>query len=225
MREILDRQMAKLNLQIQDLGRLAIGQVEGSIQAVEQRDAALAMRVAEADSVLDDAESAIDGFVIRVMALQQPEATDLRRLLAALRIGVALERIGDHAKTVAKRVPAICDRLALPIDPDFLAIAHLALEEVTDVMRAYETGDADLALAIRARDVGLDRRYVGYSEKLLQAMEADPKLVRPGTFLLYAARNYERIGDQATNIAERIHFALRGQLPAEERQRPTAAVS
>jgi len=159
------------------------------------------------------------------MALQQPEATDLRSLLAALRIGVALERIGDHAKTIVKRVPALCDRLPGPIDPDFLDIARLALNEVAEVMRAYETGDADLALAVRARDVTLDRLYVGYSEKLLRAMEADPAMVRPGTFLLYAARNYERIGDQATNIAERIHFALRGQLPAEERRRQTAAVS
>jgi phosphate transport system protein len=224
MREMLDRQLANLNLQISSLGRLAIQQVENSIQVIERRDAVLAGAVAEADGALDEAESAIDGQVIRVIALQQPEATDLRSLLAALRIGVALERIGDHAKTIVKRVPALCDRLALPIDPDFLDIARLALNEVTEVMRAYETGDADLALAVRARDVTLDRLYVSYSEKLLRAMEADPAMVRPGTFLLYAARNYERIGDQATNIAERVHFALRGQLPAEERRRQTAAV-
>lgn len=222
MREILDRQMAKLKTQILDLGRLATEQVEASLQAVERRDARLARAVAGADGALDAAESAIDGLVVRIMALQQPEAIDLRGLLAGLRIAAALERIGDHAKTVAKRVPVLCDRLPDPVDPDLVAIGRLALGEMVDAMRAYEIDDADLALAVRERDVVLDRLYVGFYEKMIAAMEADTRMVRPGTFLLYAARNYERIGDQATNIAERVHFAVRGRLPQEERPRATA---
>lgn len=222
MREILDRQMAKLKTQILDLGRLATEQVEASLQAVERRDARLARAVAGADGALDAAESVIDGVVVRIMALQQPEAIDLRGLLAGLRIAAALERIGDHAKTVAKRVPVLCDRLPDPVDPDLVAIGRLALGEMVDAMRAYEIDDADLALAVRERDVVLDRLYVGFYEKMIAAMEADTRMVRPGTFLLYAARNYERIGDQATNIAERVHFAVRGRLPQEERPRATA---
>jgi len=139
--------------------------------------------------------------------------------LAALRIATALERIGDHAKTVAKRLPPLVDRLNDPVDPDLLTIGRLALDEVEDAMRAYGADDADLALALCARDVVLDRLYTGYNEAMLTAMDASTAQVRPGVFLLYAARNFERIGDQATNIAERVHFAVRGRLPEEDRPR------
>lgn len=219
MRVVLDRQLAELKDQVVNLGRLATQQLEQALQAVERRDATLARAAAEADGVLDAAESAIDGAIVRIMALHQPEAIDLRALLAALRIAAALERIGDHAKTMAKRLPALIERLPDPVDPDLTAIGRLALGEVADAMRAYERDDADLALALCARDVVLDRLYDGYYEATLAAMETNPALVRPGAFLLYAARNFERIGDQATNIAERVHFAVRGRLPQEERPR------
>jgi phosphate transport system protein len=219
MRAMLDRQLTVLKVSVLELGRLAVGQLERSIEALEGRDAALARAVATGDGALDAAESAIDGMVVRVMALQQPEAVDLRGLLAALRIATALERIGDHAKTIAKRVPALAARLPDPIDPELIAIGRFALGELADAMQAYEQDDTDLALALCARDVVLDRRYADYCEATIEAMEADPQRVRPGAFLLYAARNFERIGDQATNIAERVHFAVRGRLPEEERPR------
>lgn len=219
MRTMLDRQLAELKTQVVELGRLAIGQLERALQAVERRDAALARAVAEADGTLDAAESAIDSAVVRVLALHQPEAIDLRALLAALRIATALERIGDHAKTIAKRLATLIDRLDDPVDPDLTTIGRLALGELVDAMRAYAEDDADLALAICARDVVLDRLYDGFVETTLQAMEESPAQVRPGAFLLYAGRNFERIGDQATNIAERVHFAVRGRLPQEERPR------
>jgi len=219
MRAAFDRQLAALKTEVLDLGALAIRQLERALQAVERRDGTLALEVARADSALDAAESAIDAAVVRIMALHQPEAVDLRALLAALRIATALERIGDHAKTVAKRLPPLIDRLTDPVDPDLLTIGRLALGEVEDAMRAYGADDADLALALCARDVVLDRLYTGYHEAMLAAMEASPAQVRPGVFLLYAARNFERIGDQATNIAERVHFAVRGRLPEEERPR------
>jgi len=219
MRAAFDRQLTALKTEVLDLGALAIRQLERALQAVERRDGALALEVARADSALDAAESAIDAAVVRIMALHQPEAVDLRALLAALRIATALERIGDHAKTVAKRLPPLIDRLIDPVDPDLLTIGRLALGEVEDAMRAYGADDADLALALCARDVVLDRLYAGYHETMVAAMEASPAQVRPGVFLLYAARNLERIGDQATNIAERVHFAVRGKLPEEERPR------
>ncbi|HLZ66190.1 MAG TPA: phosphate signaling complex protein PhoU [Aliidongia sp.] len=211
--------MTMLRAQVVDLGRLAIRQMEHTLDAVERRDAALANDVAKADSALDAAESVIDGLVVRTTALQQPEATDLRGLLAGLRIAVALERIGDHAKTVAKRVPALDASLSGPIEPELIAIGRLALDELADAVRAYESNDADLALAVCRRDVELDRLYEVYGEATIQAMEADSRMVRPGVFRLYAARNFERIGDQATNIAEQVHFAVRGRLPDEDRPR------
>jgi phosphate transport system protein len=219
MRAALDRQLAALKAQVLGLGALAIQQLERLLLAVERREGGIAIEVAQADGALDAAESAIDAAVVRIMALHQPEAGDLRALLAALRIATALERIGDHAKTVAKRLPPLIDRLSDPVDPDLLTIGRLALGEVEDAMRAYGADDADLALALCARDVVLDRLYTGYHEAMLVAMETSPVQVRPGVFLLYAARNFERIGDQATNIAERVHFAVRGRLPQEERPR------
>jgi phosphate transport system protein len=221
MRTQLDRQVAELRNQVQALGRLAVAQLDGTLQAVEHRDAALARSVAEADGALDQAESAIDGLVVRVMALQQPEAIDLRGLLADLRIAIALERIGDHAKTIAKRLPAVAASLPTPIDKDLIAIGRMALGELADAMKSYELRDADLALELCARDVALDRFYTRYTETVLEAMEDGRVKTRPGVFLLYAGRNFERIGDQATNIAERVHFAVRGRLPQAERPRMT----
>jgi len=219
MRTTLDRQLADLKAQVLQLGRLAITQLEQSLGAVERRDAALARSVAQGDRLLDAAENAIDGLVVKIMALHQPEAIDLRQLLAALRIATALERIGDHAKTVAKRVPALVERLPVPVDAELIAIGRFALGELDDAIRAYEEDDTELALALCQRDAMLDRLYTSYYEATLATMEADPAKVRPGAFLLYAARNFERIGDQATNIAERVHFAVRGRLPQEERPR------
>ena len=221
MRALLDKEMAALRREVIALGQLTVAQLDGALKALEQRDAELARSVALADSALDKAEVAIDGHVLRVMALQQPEAIDLRGLLADLRIASALERIGDHAKTVARRLPAVCDRLSDPLDPDLIAIGRMALDEVADAMRSYELEDADLALAICARDEALDRHFTSYANAALDAMEAGQIAIRPGAFLVYAARNFERIGDQATNIAERVHFAVRGRLPLEDRPRGT----
>jgi phosphate transport system protein len=223
MRASLDRQLAEMKSQVLTLGALAIEQLSQTLAAMEQRDAALAHRVAGADMALDEAESAIDGLVLRVMALQQPEAVDLRALLAGLRIATALERIGDHAKTVAKRLPAIVSRLGGPVDPDLVALGRMALRELDDAVRAYGTDDAALALDLCARDVELDRLYTAYVERVMTAMEAGRTAVRCGVFQLYSARNFERIGDQATNIAERVHFVVRGALPAEERPRIAGA--
>jgi phosphate transport system protein len=120
---------------------------------------------------------------------------------------------------VAKRLPAIAAALPTPADADLIAIGRMALGEVVDAMKSYELRDADLALELCARDVALDRYYSTYSEKMLEAMDTGRRKARVGVFQLYAARNFERIGDQATNIAERVHFAVRGRLPEEERPR------
>ncbi|GGF30418.1 phosphate transport system regulatory protein PhoU [Aliidongia dinghuensis] len=219
MRELFDRQLAELKIRVVALGRLAVAQLDGALQAVEHRDVGLAHDVAAADGALDRAESEIDTIVLRLLALQQPEGADLRRLLAALRISTALERVGDHAKTVAKRVPAVRAGLPNPADPRLVAIGQMALRELADAMRAYETDDAELALDVCAHDVELDRLHKTYLEAMLEAMEDERSAIRPSVFMLYAARNFERIGDQATNIAERVHFAVRGTLPKEDRPR------
>ncbi|MEI9983447.1 MAG: phosphate signaling complex protein PhoU [Aliidongia sp.] len=222
-RATLDRQMADLRARIIRLGDLAIGQIDHVLAAVEAGDAASARAVAEADRHLDLAQCEIEQLALKIMALQQPEAHDLRVLVSTLAIAASLERIGDHAKTIAKRLPAATVLATLPQD-DVAAIGDAALGLMRQVMEAFAHEDAALALTVRDRDAELDGLYHACFERVVRAMERDGSCVRAGVFLIHAARNLERIGDHATNIAERIHFDARGCKPKEERRRAEVPV-
>jgi len=217
-RATLDRQMADLRVRIIRMGELATGQLERVLAAVETRDVALAKNVAAADHDLDRGESEIEQLALKIMALQQPEAHDLRVLVSALAIAGSLERIGDHAKTIARKLPASALPDTLP-RADFGVIGAAALGLVRQVMAAFAKEDAALALTVRDRDAELDRLYQLCFEAVVGIMERDGTTVRPGVFLIHAARNLERIGDHATNIAERIHFDAVGCKPKEARRR------
>jgi phosphate transport system protein len=217
-RATLIRQMADLRVRIIHMGELAVAQLERVLAAVETRDAALARSVAAADRAVDIGESEIEQLALKIMALQQPEAHDLRVLVSAVAIAGSLERIGDHAKTIAKRLPPAAVLNALP-DDGVAGIGAVALGQLRQVMQAFAQEDAALALAVRDQDAELDRLYDANIEQLVAAMEQDRNCVRAGVFLIHAARNLERIGDHATNIAERIHFEARGTKPKEARRR------
>jgi len=217
-RATLDRQMADLRVRIIRMGELATGQLERVLAAVETRDVALAKNVAAADHDLDRGESEIEQLALKIMALQQPEAHDLRVLVSAVAIAGSLERIGDHAKTIAKRLPRAEVLAALP-DDGLAGIGAAALGLLRQVMQAFVEEDATLALTVRDQDAELDRLHDLTVERIVTAMEQNRHCVRAGVFLIHAARNLERIGDHATNIAERIHFEARGTKPKEARRR------
>ena len=185
------------------MGGLAESQLAAAIEAVVERDSDLAGRVsskATPRSTSSSAKSTI--WPLRLLALRQPMARDLREIVAALKIASDLERICDYAANVAKRSIAL--NQSPPVQPVYALprMARLAQLLIKDVIDAYVERDADKALAVWMRDEELDEMYASLFRELLTYMMEDPRNISASTHLLFMAKNIERIGDHATNIAE-----------------------
>src|SRR5271170_2253183 len=207
-----DEELRRLNNTVAEMGGLAESQLGTAIEAVMTRDTELAARVVEADVKVDQLERELDNLAIRLLALRQPVARDLREIFSALKIASDLERIGDYAANVAKRsialsqTPAVRPVYALP------RMAHLAQIQIKDVLDSYVQRDAEL-----------DEMYSSLFRELLTYMMEDPRSIGSCTHLLFMAKNIERIGDHATNIAENLYYLVNGT-PLEE-ARPKGDVS
>ena len=205
-----DQELRKLNNTITEMGGLAENQLTAAIDSVVRRDSELAARVVEGDAKVDQLERELDNLALRLLALRQPVARDLREIFAAVKIGSDLERICDYAANVAKRsialsqTPAVRPVYALP------RMGHLAQLLVKDVLDAYVARDADKAYAVWGRDAELDEMYSSLFRELLTYMMEDPRSISACTHLLFMAKNIERIGDHATNIAEDLYYLVHG---------------
>jgi phosphate transport system protein len=205
-----DEELRRLNNTITQMGGLGESQLAAAIEAVMKRDSELAARVVEGDARVDQLEHEVDGLVVRLLALRQPMARDLREILAALRIASDLERICDYAANVAKR--SIVLNQSPPVKPVYTLprMVRLAQALTKDVLDAYVARDADKALVVWARDEELDEMYSSLFRELLTYMMEDPRNITASTHLLFMAKNVERIGDHATNIAETVYFLVNG---------------
>jgi phosphate transport system protein len=205
-----DEELRRLNNLITEMGGMAESQLASAIDAVTDRDPDLAAYVVESDAKVDQLEREVDAAVVRLLALRQPMARDLREILAALRISADLERMCDYAANVAKRSIALS--AAPPVRPVYALprMAKLAQTLTHDVLDAYVARDADRALRVWTRDEELDEMYSGLFRELLTYMMEDPRNITASTHLLFMAKNIERIGDHATNIAETIYFLVHG---------------
>jgi phosphate transport system protein len=205
-----DEELRRLNNLITQMGGMAETQMASAIEAVVKRDPDLAAFVVESDAKADQLEREIDASAVRLLALRQPMARDLREILAALKIASDLERMCDYAANVAKRSIALSS--APPVRPVYALprMAKLAQALIKDVLDAFVARDADKALAVWARDEELDEMYSGLFRELLTYMMEDPRNITASTHLLFMAKNIERIGDHATNIAETIYFLVHG---------------
>jgi phosphate transport system protein len=212
-----DEELGRLRNMIVEMGGLAENQLASAIEAVAKRDSALAARVVEGDAQVDDLERELDNLALRLFALRQPMARDLREIFAALKIGSDLERICDYAANVAKRSIALAQ--TPPIQPVHALprMATLALALVKDVIDAYVEKDADKALEVWRRDEELDEMYSSLFREFLTYMMEDPRNIGPCTHLLFMAKNIERIGDHATNIAEDLYYLVHGTPLTEAR--------
>jgi phosphate transport system protein len=205
-----DEELRRLNNTITEMGGLAESQLATAIEAVAQRDSELAASVVETDAKVDQLQHDVDNLAVRMLALRQPMARDLREIVAAIKIASDLERICDYAANVAKRsivlnqTPAARPVYALP------RMARLAQLLVKDVIDAYVERDADKAYAVWMRDEELDEMYASLFRVLLTYMMEDPRNISPSTHLLFMAKNIERIGDHATNIAEDLYYLVHG---------------
>lgn len=205
-------ELDQLGAEVILLGGLAEAQVADAVDAVARRDVALAQRVVGADSRLDELEKSIERKCLRLIALRQPMAGDLRRTVAAMKIAASLERIGDLAKNIAKRALVISESEPMaPLTRSIERMGRLVLSRLSDTLDAYKGGKLDMALSVWLSDTEVDEHYNSLFRELLTYMMGDPRTITACTHLLFMAKNLERIGDHATNMAEHIHYEQTGQ--------------
>ena len=215
-----DTELVRLTQEIGRMGEIASAQLDAAVDVLIRRDSRAAERVVANDEAIDALEREVSHDVLRLLALRQPMARDLREVYATLRISSDIERIGDYAANVAKRSMVL--NQSAPVAPvrGLPTLARLANELVREAVGAYLERDADRALRVRDRDVELDAQYTGLFRELLTYMAEDPRSITGCTHLLFMAKNIERIGDHATNIAENVWFLVRGNddLPPREKR-------
>jgi len=213
-------ELDQLSAEVVLMGGLAEAQVADAVEAVARRDVALAQSVVQRDHRLDDLEKDVEKKCIRLIALRQPMADDLRRTVAAMKIATSLERTGDLAKNIAKRAIVIAEAEPMsPITRSIERMGKLVSSRLRDVLDAYKGGKIELAQNVWASDTEVDEHYNALFRELLTYMMGDPRTISACTHLLFMAKNLERIGDHATNIAEHIHYELTGEDYVEERPR------
>ncbi|WP_455372962.1 phosphate signaling complex protein PhoU [Limibacillus halophilus] len=206
-----DDQLEQLKSNIVRMGGIAESQLSSSITALVRRDSELASKVVGHDAEIDLLESKVDEGVIRLLALRQPMAVDLREVIVSLKIASDVERIGDYVVNIAKRalalnqLPAIKPLYAIP------RMAHLVETSLKDVFDALVERDVERAAEVWRRDEEVDEMYTSLFRELLTYMMEDPRSITACTHLLFVAKNIERIGDHATNIAEGVTFLVTGQ--------------
>lgn len=210
-----DTEIAQLRGLVAEMGGLAEVAIRDAIQALTNHDEDLAKQVVAADAKLDALEAEVDRLAVRTIALRAPMADDLRDVIAALKVSGVIERIGDYAKNIAKRVGALEGRNK--VEPITLvpAMAEIAEGMVRDVLNAYGSRDAALAVEVIRRDQKLDQFYNTLFRSLLTHMMESPATITVATQLLFIARNLERIGDHATNVAEMVYYAATGEYCTE----------
>jgi phosphate transport system protein len=206
-----------LTTEVARMGGMAESMVADAVQAVVRRDPDLAAKVIARDKQVDTAQAELERRVIRLFALRQPMASDLRATFAALKISGELERIGDLAKNIARRSLVLDEAEPLLIARGVEMMGRTVLGQLKDVLDAYATSEVSKAADVWSRDEDVDAQYNSMFRELLTYMMEDPRTISAAAHLLFIAKNLERIGDHATNIAEVIHFIVTGEAPTRER--------
>jgi phosphate transport system protein len=211
-RETLDREMQEIKDDILRMGSYVEESIRAAIAALIAHDAAAATEVIRADGRINEMQREVNGLITRTIATQAPVARDLRFLLSLDHVGYELERMGDHAASVAKQVRKLAPEPPLKRYVDLPAIGELAATLVGGILRALVDIDVELARAIAARDDEIDALYHRTFDEVVDLMRADPGNVERGTRILFAAHYLERIGDRVTNIAEDVLFLASGEI-------------
>ena len=210
-----DQDIGQLRGLISQMGGLAESAIAQSMVALQRGDTDLADRIRQDDRLIDAIEAEVERTAVRIIALRAPMANDLREVVAALKIAGVVERIADYAKNIAKRVPQLeSDHRIEPVSM-LPAMARMAADMVTDVLNAFAARDPAAALAVCERDHALDDFYDSIFRTLVTYMVENPKTISQCAHLLFIAKNLERIGDHATNVAEMVYFAATGTRMAE----------
>ncbi|RIV80842.1 phosphate transport system regulatory protein PhoU [Aurantiacibacter xanthus] len=210
-----DEDITRLRGLIAEMGGLAELAIHQAMEAMLNGDEELAAEVVKRDKKLDMLESEVDAMAVRMLALRAPMADDLREIIAALKIGGVIERIGDYAKNIAKRTGRIEGRARFEPLTLLPAMAEVAIEMVHDVLTAYAARDPIVARDVIEADAKVDAFYDSIFRNYVSYMVENPATISSAAQLLFVARNIERIGDHATNVAEMVHFAAVGTYPQD----------
>lgn len=214
--------LEELSGDIARMGGLAEDMLSDAIQAIATRDSGLADTVVGRDPQLDNLQVEVEKKILRLLALRQPLARDLRQTISALKIAAELERIGDLAKNIAKRAKVI-DHLEPPNALKGVSrMGRLVVAQLKRVLDAYSALESEAAVKVRIRDEEVDEHYTALFRELLTYMMEDPRTISACAHLLFVAKNLERVGDHCTNIAEEIHFLVTGETLANERPKVDA---
>ncbi|GAA4214867.1 phosphate signaling complex protein PhoU [Sphingomonas endophytica] len=205
-----DQDIGQLRGLISQMGGLAESAIADAMIALQRGDATLAERIAADDKRIDAMETEVERTAVRIIALRAPMADDLREVVAALKIASVIERIGDYAKNIARRVPRIESEHRIEPLSILPAMGRMAAAMVHDVLNAFAARDPEAALAVCERDNALDDFYDSIFRTLVTFMVENPKTISECAQLLFVAKNLERIGDHATNVAEMVYFAATG---------------
>jgi len=212
-----DNELTQIDNGIAEMGGLCETQLADTIEALVRSDSDLAERVVIQDKRIDELEHEVNHHAVRLLALRQPMADDLRLAIAAMKTSSDLERIGDLAKNVAKRVAAVHEVARIASVGTIARMGRLVQAMIKTVLDAYIARDAEMAEDVRNQDAEVDQLHTSLFRELLTYMMEDPRQITACTHLLFIAKNVERMGDHATNIAESVIYLARGQSPAGER--------
>ena len=203
-------QLENLASTVAQMGGLAEAQLADAVDAIAKRDSALAEKAIAGDPQIDRLQQAIEGQALKVLALRQPMAVDLRETLAAIKIASELERVGDLAKNIAKRALVLNSEPPIRLTQSLARMGRAALNQLKTVLDAYSDRDPEGAEAVWRNDDEIDEIYNSLFRELLTYMMEDPRTIGLCTHLLFVAKNIERTGDHATNIAETVYHMVKG---------------
>jgi phosphate transport system protein len=218
-----DQDIGALRALISEMGGRAEAAVNGAMNALVKHDLDSAQRIVTADKKIDELEAEVEKMAVRIIALRAPMADDLREVIAALKIAGTIERIGDYAKSIAKRVPVVEGARRFEALALLPAMANIVVEMVHDVLDAFAARDAEKAAAVWNRDKTVDDFHNSVFRALLTFMMENPPSIGAAAHLLFVAKNLERVGDHATNIAEMVHYAATGTMLGERERGAVAA--
>jgi phosphate transport system protein len=212
-----DEDLVQVQARISEMGGLCEELLSRALESVQTRDAALAREVIERDRALDALESTLEEQVVTAIALRQPVASDLRVLIAALKIASTLERVGDLAKNIAKRAIPLSSTRHVKLTTSVVRMGRATLTQLSDVLNAHAARDVDLAVQIWNQDYEIDEMYNAIFREVVTYMVEDSRLIGVGAHLLFLAKNLERIGDHTTHISEMIYYIAKGERLGDDR--------
>ncbi len=212
-----DEDLIQVQAKISEMGGLCEELLSKALESVQSRDAGLAREIVARDKLLDAMEIDLEEQVVRIIALRQPVAADLRVLIAAMKIAATLERIGDLAKNIAKRAIPLSSARQMKMTTSIVRMGRETLTQLSNVLNAHASRDVDMAVQIWNQDYEIDEMYNAIFREVVTYMVEDSRLIGVGAQLMFIAKNLERIGDHTTHIAEMVFYIVRGESLGDNR--------